>query len=585
MKSPVPPPAVPASLWSLALQQAPTGFALLDSDGCVLQANAALGRMLGLPAGQLAGQELAGFLEENPEYDQTPAPDLLQAARQSAIDLELRLRADGQPSRWVLLSLASLQAVAPAAFLAQVQDIEARKQAEVLQIEHVATLHAASGELQRELHRVWTHDALTGLPNRTSFEAELASISGGAQGGESGRALIFLGLDRFKVINDTAGHDVGDALLRYVAQWLRRRLPAGDVLARLGGDEFALLMHRGLESAECWVEQLLHELAARPFVWQGRRYDVGASAGIAAVGVGTEPVPVLMGQADVACYAAKAAGRNRVCVYRADAIDTLERHRELQVVSGLRQTLESDRGVLYAQRIVASDQRDEQRFEVLVRMLDDHGVLQPPTSFIPAAEHYDRMTLIDRWVFETVLLRHSEDLVQLPGLVLHLNISANSLNDHNFLTWMQQLLRETQVPAGRLVFEVTETALIGNLAHAAQTIHRLRELGCGVALDDFGIGLSSFNYMRTFPVNFVKIDGSFIQRMPHSVVDLRIVRAIHDIAQVLGARTIAEAVENTEVFDLVAATGIHYAQGFGLHHPEPFSDVLDGLRGKRTPSV
>lgn len=583
MSSPSSCPA-PASLWSLALQQSPTGFALLDTEGRVILANESLGRMLGLPASQLTGRKLAGFLEEIPENGQTPT-SLLQAAREAATDCELRLRIDGQPSRWVLLSLACLHGMAPAGFLAQMQDIEARKRAEILQTEHVVSLRAASGELQRELHRVWAHDALTGLPNRTSFEVELAAISSGVRAGDSARALVFLGLDRFKVINDTAGHDVGDALLRYVAQWLRRRLPAGDLLARLGGDEFALLMHRDLESAERWVEQLLHELAARPFVWQGRRYDVSASAGIAAVGAGTESVPVLMGHADVACYAAKAAGRNRVCVYRPGEIEALERHRELQVVSALRQTLESDRGVLYAQRIVASDRSDEQRFEILVRMLDDQGVLQPPVSFIPAAEHYDRMMLIDRWVFETVLLRHGEDLAQLPGLVLHLNISANSLNDRGFLAWMQQLLRDTPVPAGRLVFEVTETALIGNLAHAAQTTHRLRELGCGVALDDFGIGLSSFNYLRTFPVNFVKIDGSFIQRMPHSVVDLRIARAIHDIAQVLGARTIAEAVESAEVFELVAASGIHYAQGFGLHHPEPFADVLAGLRGRDTPSA
>ena len=540
-------------------------------------ANASLEHLLGVPGSQLFGKPFTDFLEDSPEGEKSPA-GLLNAARQASLQLETRLCLEDGLLRWVQLSLTPLQAAASAAFLAQVQDIEARKQAEMRQSEQVASLHAESGELQRELHRVWAHDALTGLPNRTSFEAELATISNRVRGGEGGCALVFLGLDRFKVINDSAGHDVGDALLRHVADWLRRRLPTGDMLARVGGDEFALLMSCGLESAERLVEQLLQELSTRPFVWQGRRYDVGASAGITAVGVGTESVPVLMGQADVACYAAKAAGRNRVSVYRPGAVDTLERHRELQVVSGLRQTLESDRGVLYAQRIVASDHSEEQRFEVLVRMLDDHGVLQSPTSFIPAAEHYDRMTLIDRWVFETVLLRHGDDLARLPELVLHLNISANSLNDRGFLDWVQRLLGETPMPAERLVFEVTETALIGNLAHAAQTTRRLRELGCGVALDDFGIGLSSFNYMRTFPVNFVKIDGSFIQRMPHSLVDRQVVRAIHDIAQVLGAKTIAEAVESTEVFDLVAESGIHYAQGFGLHYPEPFSDILGALR-------
>ena len=570
-----------AALWWQALQQAPTGFVLLDALGRVLQINAAGGQLLRLPGQSGIGLDLSSWVAPWVGHAADPLGlATLRAGTQALVETDLQVGDDPEAGSWVQASVSRVQHE-PAAFLVQLHAIDARKQQESEQNARLADLHATSGELRRELHRQGAHDALTGLPNRAAFELQLmATWSQLRAGGARPHALLYLDLDRFQIINDTAGHDAGDALLRWVARQLRQHLPAEAGLARLGGDEFGIVLPGALDTARQWAEAWLRHLVVTPFLWRRRRYDVGASIGLASLTAATESVVAVLGQADVACYAAKTAGRNRVCVYDPEAGESLERHRELQIVSALREHLESDRCILYVQRVVALDEPQAQRFEVLVRMLDDHGDVLPPTAFIPAAEHYDLMAIVDRWVLDTCLRRLGHDIAALPSLVLHLNVSANSLNATDFLDSVVALLRASPVPPQRVVFEITETALIGHLDKAARVIHALRDLGCGVALDDFGIGLSSFNYLRTFPVDFVKIDGSFVRRMVHSSVDRRIVRSIHEVAHALGAQTIAESVESAEVLEQVRRQGIGLVQGFGLHMPEPLPQMLQRLQSQ-----
>lgn len=566
-----------SALWVQALHQTSSGFILLDEQGCVLDLNPAAAGFLGRPLDTWRGVNLPTQLQDLTQ-DGSSLDLLLAHTEGQRLEHELLLLEPGGPG-WVLFTLERLRAE-PAVYAVQLFPIDMRKRLESEQQDLVAHLHAASGELRRELQYRGTHDVLTGLPNRSAFKAELSRLWRQVRNGADPWVLIFLDLDRFKIINDTAGHNAGDALLRWVAQKLRQSLPEGAVAARLGGDEFGVVVPGELQTVQDWAEAWRAELERYPFVWRGRRYDVRVSAGLAALRAETPSVLALMGQADVACHTAKRAGRGRLSVYHVEAGQSLELHRELESAAMLRERLESDQGVLYVQRVVSLDHPLEQRYEVLVRLLDDQGKVMLPTAFVPAAEQYDLMAIVDQWVLECCLQRWGEAVARIPELILHINLSANSLNQAGFLDTLLGLLEASPVPPQRIVFEITETAAMAHLEAAAGMMQELRARGCAVALDDFGVGWSSFDYLRSFPVDFVKVDGSFVQRMLHSEVDRHIVRAIHEVAIALGAQTIAEAAENAEVISTLSEMGVRRMQGFGLHRPESLESLLASLGGK-----
>jgi EAL domain-containing protein (putative c-di-GMP-specific phosphodiesterase class I) len=289
---------------------------------------------------------------------------------------------------------------------------------------------------------------------------------------------------------------------------------------------------------------------------------------------GSRSPSAILAQADVACLTAKMAGRNRVSIYRPEQSEAVDRHREIVVAAGIEQAIEEGRLRLFAQRIVACADPTQDRYEILVRMMDRDGAIIPPSVFIPAAERYDLIGAIDRWVVREALTFVGKAGRRDRHTYLHLNLSAASIGDASFVAHVLEALEESGVAPEILVFEITETALVSNMAVAATTVGRLREVGCQIALDDFGAGLSSFNYLRQFPVDMVKIDGSFVHNMTTNAVDRYIVKSIHQIAQELGAQTVAEFVEDQATFELVSSMGITFAQGYAIHRPEPLDAIM-----------
>jgi len=427
--------------------------------------------------------------------------------------------------------------------------------------------------LQRELAHAALHDSLTGLPNRLSFERNLSTLCGQSHATTHRHALCFIDLDRFKIVNDTAGHAAGDALLGEIARLLRTAVRSQDTIARIGGDEFALLMpETSLDAAHEVAERIVSTIRSFPFQWEGRLYDIGASVGLTEInGVRRDPIEV-MKEADVACYAAKANGRGQIAVYRPGASEAERYHAELTVAANLRAAIEARRLILHGQPIVDlnEDPADATtHVEILVRMHDETGKLMAPGQFIPAAERYGLMNGIDRWVVTEVLQTHAEALRRRPDLTISINLSANSLDDPLMWPFVREQLDRSGIAPERIWFEITETALVNNLVAATEFANSAQAYGCRISLDDFGVGLSSFSYLKHFRVNELKIDGSFIRHIADDPADLQIVRAIVSIAKVLGIETVAEWVEDARIREMVRELGIDRAQGYFIGEPRP----------------
>ncbi len=441
-------------------------------------------------------------------------------------------------------------------------------------------------ELAQQLSYQASHDPLTGLINRRELEARLARSLEEAEAaaaaapqpaaGEPPDVLCYLDLDQFKVVNDTCGHVAGDEFLSRLASLLRGRVRRTDTLARLGGDEFGILLRScPIEQAVGLARDLGRAIRDFRFHWQGRVFAVGASIGVVAIEPDYESVAEVLRAADTACYAAKDHGRNRVQVYQRDDRDLAKRHGEMQWLSRLHDALEEDRFELFAQPILAAAGGEPRHLEILVALRDPDGTRVPPDIFIPAAERYNLMPAIDRWVVRTTFERLPASWWERHGGgACFLNLSGTSLADESFLRFVEEQLERHQVPPTGVCFEITETAAIANLAEATRFMHRLKELGCRFALDDFGSGLSSFAHLRALPVDFLKIDGAFVREIETDPVDRAMVEAIHRIGQLLGLQTIAEYVESEAILARVAAIGVDLVQGFALGRPQPVLELM-----------
>src|SRR5579863_6182804 len=438
----------------------------------------------------------------------------------------------------------------------------------------VVVFHDVTKErrLRRALSWQASHDALTGLINRREFDNRLHGALLSAQRGEGAYALLYIDLDQFKVVNDTCGHQAGDRLLREVTGVLQARVRASDTLARLGGDEFGVLLECSLEQAKRIAEAVRQAIRDFRFVWGASTLSVGASIGIVEIRADTEHVASLMSAADIACYAAKDAGRNRVHVYEAGGVSP--RHREMYWVARVTRAAEDQRFELYYQPIVALTGAGQRDFhELLVRLRDDGGTLVPPAEFIPAAERYNVMSVIDRWVLAQAieLLRARQGRgAALP--LLAVNLSGTSLNEQSFVDFVLQSVSEPAIAAA-LCFEITETAAVTSLANARYLMSELKGRGCRFALDDFGTGVSSFVYLKTLPVDFLKIDGQFIHDVATDPVNRSMVEAIGKVGRALGIATVAEWVESDAVLDELRRSGVDYAQGFHIARPLPLSQL------------
>ncbi|MFP5409654.1 MAG: EAL domain-containing protein [Gammaproteobacteria bacterium] len=429
----------------------------------------------------------------------------------------------------------------------------------------------AAREASRRLAYQATHDALTGLINRREFERQVGDVLDGARQHQTDHAFCYMDLDQFKVVNDTCGHAAGDELLIELAAMMRHRVRDLDTLARLGGDEFGILLRNvPLSEARALAEDIRNRVRDYRFLWQGKTFEVGISIGVVQIRADTASVAEVFSNADIACFVAKDKGRNQIHVSNLDDVEQARRQLEMQWSVRIPNALENDRFVLHFQKVLPIDPAAGQppRCELLVRMLDDDGTLILPGRLIPAAERFRHMPEIDRWVIRhalALIARHGSEL----GMASYaINLSGQSLGQEDLLDFVRREILRSGVRPGLITFEVTETAAIRNVSHAGRFMAELKKLGCQFSLDDFGSGLSSFGYLKMLPVDYLKIDGSFVRNMIHDAHDHSIVVAITQIARTLKIGCVAEFIEDEVTLQALREIGVEYGQGYHLHRPE-----------------
>ena len=426
-------------------------------------------------------------------------------------------------------------------------------------------------ELNRRLSYHTSHDVLTGLVNRREFETRLERALKSAKARETSYALCYIDIDQFKIVNDTAGHAAGDALLGQVGALLKSKVRWRDTLARLGGDEFGVLLEScSLEEALRTAETLRESIRNFRYTFEERNFRLGASVGVVPITADNEDVASILSAADSACGAAKEAGRNRVHCFEENDLDLMRRRREMQWAARINNALEESRFELYRMAIMPLQGPESgEHYELLLRMRDENGKIVAPDQFIAAAERYGITPQVDRWVIDSAfrwLVSEADERERLA--MCSINLSGQSLGDDKFLPFVIEQFHRSGLDAGKICFEITETAAIANFSQANRFIQALKELGCKFALDDFGTGLSSFGYLKHFPVDYLKIDGSFVKGLLHDPIDREMVRSINEIGHLTGKQTIAEWAENEEIIAILRGLGVDFAQGYGVSQPQ-----------------
>jgi diguanylate cyclase (GGDEF)-like protein/PAS domain S-box-containing protein len=433
--------------------------------------------------------------------------------------------------------------------------------------------------LAAEISHQARHDPLTGLPNRRQFEHRLGELLEQARRTDAVHALCYVDLDQFKVVNDGCGHSVGDQLLVELAALLQHHIRRGDTLARLGGDEFGLLLADcPPDKAAQIAAELLDAIGDFRFRYGERSFTVGASIGLVPISASAASAAELMTEADLACYTAKDLGRNRIHLFRRGDADLARRRSEMQWATELRDALDEQRLLLYVQPIMALDGAQHTPwYEVLLRLRRRDGRIVLPGAFLPAAERFGLMPLIDGYV----VARTIELLLacgRAAGARLSVNLSGRSLEDPGVIGMVEDYFADPRHVPGRLCLELTETTAVAHLGRTREFIHRLRGAGCRFALDDFGTGVSSFAYLKHLPVDYLKLDGSFVRDITREPIDRAMVEAIHRLSTIMGFETIAEFVEDAATLDMLKTIGVNYGQGFLLGRPAPFESMLAGIQ-------
>ena len=435
---------------------------------------------------------------------------------------------------------------------------------------------------RQQIFFLTNNDPLTGLPNRKSLEERLESAIASAKSHGATHALLYLDLDFFHRINDSYGHLAGDELLRRIAPVLQSSLREGEMLARIGGDEFAVLLENcSAEFAQAAATQLRDAVQAWQFEWDEKAFQVGVSVGVVAITKLSPSLSAVLSEADTACFTAKEQGRNRVFAFHDAASSQYMRQTSRGWLKRINDALSEGAFTLLYQPIVPIEMPralGRPRVEALLRMSETGGELILPMSFIPVAERYDLMRTIDRWVIERAfsdyrrLARLRDDPAPAEFSV---NLSGHTLSSPDFAEFMQEKFAEHNVPPQCLYFEITETAAIANVERARTLIETLRGMGVRFLLDDFGSGLSSFNYLKHFPVDGLKIDGLFIKGVAKNYLDYALVESIQKIGVSLGLQTIAEYVETEEIARKLAQIGITLGQGYYLAPPKSWEAIFE----------
>lgn len=428
-----------------------------------------------------------------------------------------------------------------------------------------------SRNLSLELEYQASHDFLTKLINRYAFEMLLKEHLEKRQPDQAESTLLYIDLDQFKLVNDTCGHAAGDQLLRQLTTILQNQLDEEHLLARLGGDEFtALLVHTPLQQGLEVAENIRNAAQKFRFSWEGKSFAVETSIGAVAINRTGDNFERLLLAADEACQSAKNEGRNRVHIHHENDQEQHDRREQGDWVPRILEAIENSRLILFGQPIQPTDTQQKQggHIEILVRMLDEKNDIIPPGAFLPAAERYGLIPQIDRYVVSHAIdWLSAQSVVSADIPVLAINISGHSMCDPDFRKFVFDSLTENSELCNFLSFEITETSAVANLTQAVEFMREVNRFGCTFALDDFGSGMSSFTYLKNLPVNYVKIDGSFVQNILTDPTSLAMVRAISDIAAVMEIQSIAEYVENQEIRDKLMEIGIDYVQGFGIAKP------------------
>ncbi|RDZ29797.1 EAL domain-containing protein [Lysobacter silvisoli] len=517
-------------------------------DGRISYANQASRARLGETVYEVPLPEL---FEDQLLRDKLRAADLVDCANAEAM-----LRSVNGDRFWANVSITSVVLEGRSRLLMVASDISEQRQ-----LTELLTFQAS-------------HDALTELYNRREFERRVERVLAGIAAGAPPCALLYIDLDQFKLINDTSGHVAGDQLLTQLATMMSEHLRGGDVLARLGGDEFGVLATEvhDLAGATLVAERLREHIDGYVFVWEQRTYTITASIGGVMLDRPNTTLKDLLSQADTACYMAKESGRNRVHFYSEHDDDAARRRSEMEWANRLRWAIDEGRLLLKYQEVwpLSDEAETGLHLELLLRFRDQEGRLVVPGAFIPAAERYGLMPMLDRWVIETALANF--DRLHPNGAKLRtatINLSGASIEDETLADLILALLRKHEVAPERVCFEITETVAVRNLAQVARFIERLRAVGCRFALDDFGAGMSSFGYLKNLPVDIIKIDGAFIRDLLTDPMSHAIVKAVTDIGHQRGLKVIAEWVTSDEILLELGAMGVDYAQGYALHQPEP----------------
>lgn len=539
----------------------PVMMVTLDRHNRIQQVNQFTEQLLGYPQAQLLGRRLRDFYQDQDAI--IPRHVLLQPkqAIEGVWRREIQYcHADGHIA-WIRENIRPLH-----------------DSGELLIVgEDISETYALSEKLEYQAR----YDLLTHTYNRNYFDIELKKSLLEVESHMRTHAMLFLDLDQLKVINDTAGHDAGDAAIKFCASMLEEVLPYNSILSRMGGDEFAVLLKDCTELDAIKVARsIITTLSEKTFNWDEIKLNLTCSIGIRLIDHTVASSQMVHAQADTACHAAKEEGRNRFSLYHQDDEDIRRRQLEMECVNLVHNALANDRLELFAQRILGLAVNDSQmmHFEILVRMKNDQGEYISPGVFMPASERYNIAHLIDKQVVTKTLhwLESRPEAIDNLGLC-SINLSGHSMGNQEFIEFLLHVLSTSSVPCEKICLEITETAAMSNMNQAIEFFTRLKALGCLIALDDFGSGLSSFGYLKKLPVDIVKIDGLFVRDMDVNESDFVMVRAIHDLAKQMGKQTVAEFVENTKIIDKLSELEVDYAQGYIIGRPKPIAELVDEL--------
>ena len=540
----------------------------VNADGRIDYMNHAAEALLGQPVDQVVGKtfaEVASLVDEN---DRRPLGDPVQKAltsdRAAPARRAVLLPVNGSTERFVEISITPLKVDKEIAGL-------------VLVLHDTSELRG----LTRQMTYQASHDGLTGLVNRREFERRLQEAMDSAQTSDIGHALCYLDLDHFKVVNDTCGHTAGDNMLREIASLIKDAVRDSDTVGRIGGDEFALLLVGcPLEKARQIADNVVRSVNEFRFVWKDKIFNVGVSIGLVEIGRDSGSIEDIMNSADSACYVAKKQGGLHVHVYSAREEASARHSGEIHSLLKLQRALRDNKFELYFQPIVHARAGGVSgpALEVFVRLTSENGLpAAPPAEFIRAAERYRLMPHVDRWVVQAVFAALGRGGLKLPpGRSVAINLAGQTLGDAEFLEFVVECFDHTGASPADICFEVTESSVVANLDHAQRFIAVLHGMGCEFALDNFGSGLSSFSTLKTLPMDYLKIDGSFIKNLAGDTVNQAMVAAMIDLSRSLNFRVVAEQVEDQWALDTVTGMGIDFVQGFIVGRPQPLSMIPSG---------